>query len=229
MTVALCIFTDGRQPLISRTIPSALQSLDGLISEYWIFDDSADPDYQAWLTRTFSEFSLVADSERLGFGGNIRRAWEILSWSCDADYIFHLEDDFTFNRPLNLQALIRTLDRNPHLIQLALRRQSWNEDERAAGGVVEQHPDAYQDCFDDSAEWLEHRLFFTTNPSLYRRPLCAEGWPNVPQSEGIFTHQLLNAGIPNIVPSRIRFGYWGSRSSQPWVTHIGTERIGHGY
>lgn len=40
--------------------------------------------------------------------------------------------------------------------------------------------------------------------------------------EGVFTHQLL-------VDPAVRFGYWGPRASGEWCTHIGHERVGHGY
>lgn len=141
-----------------------------------------------------------------------------------ADYIFHLEDDFTFNQFIDVSTLAGILGRNPHLAQIALRRQPWNEQERAAGGVVEQYPDAYKDCEDEFGnKWLEHRLFFTSNPSLYRRQLIVEHeWPDVQHSEGIFTHTLLK-------DPDVRFAFYGARSTPPLVEHIGVTRVGSGY
>jgi hypothetical protein len=129
--------------------------------------------------------------------------------------VFHLEDDFTFNRPVDLGAMAASSIENPNLVQLALRRQPWNDEERAAGGIVEQHPDDYdRPLRPHGHEWLEHRRFFTTNPSLYRRSLCALGWPDVEQSEGHFTHQLTRP--------RRALRVLGPRHSGEWVTHIGT-------
>lgn len=224
MTVTLLVMTDGRRSCISRTIPSALTHLHGPITSYIICDDSADSDYQRWLNYTFPEFDIVGGNERVGFGGNIRRAWEYIIENCATDWVFHVEDDFTFNRDIELQPMIDVLEHNPHLVQLVLRRQPWNEEERMAGGIVEQHPDAYVDRHDDLGnDWLEHRLFYSTNPSLYRSALCYEPWPDVDHSEGIFTYQLL-AKDPNI-----RFGFWGSRQSGEAVCHIGLKRVGSGY
>lgn len=227
--ITLAVFTDGRRDCIAQAIPSALENLRGPISQFIIFDDSADPAYQDYLLDQFPGFDLVCGPMRLGFGGNIGRAWNHLLIETSNPYVFHLEDDFTFNRTIHLEQMIDVLDSHPYLMQLALRRQPWNNLEREAGGIVEQFPNAYEDCFDSHFEWLEHRLFFTTNPSLYRLSLCSETWPDIPQSEGMFTHELLGRGIPTIAPSDIRFGFWGPRSSGEMVTHIGAERMGKGY
>ena len=69
--------------------------------------------------------------------------------------------------------------------------------------------------------FLEHDLFFTTNPSLYRRSLLDNQWPEGPQSEGRFTGWMRDLGY--------RFAYLGEGSDPPWVHHIGDERAGKDY
>lgn len=225
MTIALLVITDGRKDCITRTIPSALEQLDDrLVTERWIYDDSGDSAHRAWLADTFPRFQLVwHPAGRQGFGGAIREAWHILRARSNEPFVFHLEDDFTFNRTVDLPAMLGVLVDHPHLVQLALRRQPWNPQECAAGGIVEQHPHDYIDRTDGTNHWLEHRRFFTTNPSLYRRSLCHEGWPDVEHSEGHFGIDLL-AKHPDW-----RFGFWGARDSGEWVTHIGHQRNGTGY
>lgn len=223
MTIVLLVMTDGRMECIARTIPAALEHLHGPITQRIIFDDSNDSEYRRWLTDQFPSFEMMYNpAGRQGFGGAIRTAWERLSLASTDGFVFHLEDDFVFRRHVDLEGMMRVLEDRPHLVQLALRRQPWNDDERAAGGIVEQHPNDYADCFDDDYAWLEHRRFFTTNPSLYRRSLCAEGWPDGQQSEGMFTHRLLT-------DPALRFGFWGDRGSGEWCEHIGYERTGVGY
>lgn len=222
-TIVLLVITDGRRECISQAIPSALANLHGPITRKVIFDDSGDPHHRDWLGDTFPTFELIYHPEgRQGFGGAIRCAWSHLA-SGSEQYVLHNEDDFTYNQPVDLAAMMSTLDDHRHLIQLALRRQPWNEHERQAGGIVEQHPTAYTDCFGEHGAWLEHRLFFTTNPSLYRRSLCWSTWPEGADSEGHFTHQILQAD-PDA-----RFGFWGARDSGEAVEHIGHERVGVGY
>lgn len=222
--IALLVMTDGRRDCIEPTLASASTNLSGSITERWIHDDSGDLDYADWLDDTFPGWRIIHTPGRSGFAGAIRSAWSSLLGSSTADHVFHLEDDFTFNRPVELDDLARTLDRQPHLVQLAFRRQPWNRQERRAGGIVEMHPDDYTERSDGEAVWLEHRRNFTTNPSLYRRSLIADhDWPEGAESEGRFGIDLM-AEHPDW-----RFAYWGSRDSGEWVTHIGHQRIGTGY
>jgi hypothetical protein len=221
--IGLCVITDGRRECIARTIPSALASLKGPITYQVIIDDSADWDYGVWLRAMFPTFDVVHSVRRQGFGGAIRTAWAHLSHR-DERFIVHIEDDFTFERPVDLLAMAEILDWYPHLAQLVLRRQPWNAQEKAAGGIVEQHPDDYVDCSDGDHHWLEHRRFFSTNPCLYRMDLCRRyAWPTGAESEGRFTHWLLEDD------PGVRFAFWGKRTDSPWVTHIGDHRNGNGY
>lgn len=221
--IALVVFTDGRDHVYA-TIPSALDHLHGPISTKIIYDDSGDQANRARLVTAFPEFAVLSHAEgRQGFGGAIRHVWQYLVRRCSDEFIFHLEDDFLFRQYVDLAGMAAVLRERPALAQLALRRQPWNAEERAAGGIVELDPAAYVDCFDGEHDWLEHRKFFTTNPSLYRRTLCAQTWPEDPHSEGKF-------GIDLRQRSELtRFGYWGTRNSGEWVEHIGLERVGTGY
>jgi hypothetical protein len=217
----LLVMTDGRLDCIEQTIESARENLLGQVTYKVIHDDTGDEAHRDYLRGAFPDFEVIGQPTRQGFGGAIRSAWAHLLRRNER-FIFHLEDDFTFNEPLPLYMMERVLDRNPGLVQLALRRQPWNDAERAAGGIVEQHPDDYLDCSDGISEWLEHRRFFTTNPSLYRTTLTAKGWPEGDHSEGLF-------GIKLCESPATRFGYWGRRTDPPKVHHIGEHRAGTGY
>ena len=222
MSVALVVFTDGRDTLLEQTITSAEERLEGPIVERWIHDDTGDDVHRAWIEAQWPSYRQIGGGPRRGFGGAIRHTWARLVVGSKAEHVFHLEDDFIFRRSVDLAAMAAVLDDHHHLVQLALRRQPWNDAERAAGGIVEQHPDDYLEISDAANTWLEHRRFFTTNPSLYRRSLCRLGWPNVAQSEGVFTHQLT-------IDPAVRFGYWGDRGSGEAVEHLGHVRAGAGY
>ena len=230
MSVALLIITDGRDEYLDRTVASAAEHLVGRVDERWMFDDTGDETYRAKLAARHPTFTHIHGGRRQGFGGAIRSAWMQLTARSKAQHVFHLEADFTFNRGVDLPAMVDVLDDNPHLVQLALRRQPWNGEEHAAGGIVEQHPEAYHDRTDQAGrQWLQHRLFFTTNPCLYRATLCSYGWPSGPQSEGHFGQTLLRSGSPEVSASLVHFGFWGGRDSGPAVEHIGHTRAGTGY
>lgn len=228
--ITLLVMTDGRDNCLDLCIASARKYLSGRIDEWWMHDDTGDDTYRARLAARYPQFTHINGGQRRGFDGAINNAWRLLGEGSQARHVFHLEQDFIFRRAVDLDAVADVLRERPYLAQMALRRQPWNDAERAAGGVVEANPASYAECHDQAGrEWLQHRLFWTTNPSLYRLNLCRGGWCLGPRSEGMFTHRLLAEGTPEVPGYRVRFGYWGARESGEWVEHIGTERAGTGY
>lgn len=222
MSIVLLVMTDGRRDCIGRTLASLEENVSGPIDRRIIHDDSGDRGYRAWLAETFPGFAVIGGGTRAGFGAAIDRAWALISHLPER-WVFHVEDDFLFDRAVDLAELAAVLDANPDLVQLALRRQAWSHAEQVAGGIVEQHPADYSDHVDEAGRrWLEHRRFFTTNPTLYRRALCTLGWPHGRDSEGRFSRRLFT-------DPQWRSGFWGARDSGPWVTHIGHQRVGMGY
>lgn len=221
MTAALVVFTDGRHDCLDRTLASFDEMVTGPITRRMIVNDSPSPLDQDHLDDKYGDrYTIHHAPARRGFGGTIAYAWRHVP---DAvRFVFSTEDDFLFKRPVDLTSMMHVLDSRPHVAQLALRRQAWNADERAAGGVIELNPTAYVEHSSQDGAWLQHRLFWTTNPSLFRRELCDTGWPETEHSEGVFTHRLIE-------DTELRFGYWGARDSGEWVEHIGLERVGQGY
>ena len=221
MSITLLVITDGRGDCLGRTLASARTHLHGPITRRVMIDDSADTAYGVHLDQVHGHsFEIIHHDRRRGFGGAIASGWSTLAVE---PWVFHLEDDFTFNRHVDLNAMARVLAAHPNLVQLALRRQPVNDAEAAAGGVVEMWPDEYTEATDGAGHhWLEHRLFFTTNPSLYRRSLTTAGWPTGEGSEQAFTDRVL-------ANDQLRCAFWGRRTDRPWVHHHGDHRVGTGY
>jgi hypothetical protein len=192
-----------------------------------VIDDSADTHYWRTVDRVMAETGFDGvhrkHMTRLGFGRSIADAWSLVA--PDVEFIFGLEDDFVFEQRVDLSGMACVLANHPEVVQVVLLRQPWNEEERAAGGIMQCHPDDFVEHVDADLllAWCEHRRFFSTNPSLYRRSLIDEGWPDVEHSEGVFTHQLL-AKYPDS-----KFAFWGRKDDPPRVTHIGEHRVGTGY
>lgn len=207
MSIALLFITD-RPVYAERTLASLGEMCPAIFSHRIVVDDEA---------------------HELGFAGAIAEGWRRVL-ETDAEHILHLEDDFTFTQPVPLRAMRDVLDALPRVAQLALKRQPWNEAEREAGGIIEQHFDDYEETTVEQVwgngyrvSWpvTLHRRFFTTNPSLYRREIVERGWPQESHSEGIFSLGLL--------ADNYRFGFWGAKADPPRVHHIGEERAGVGY
>lgn len=191
MSLCLMVIDDGREDYLERCLASHVPDAAFTVKV-------SDPDHV------------------LGFAGAIQRGWEQVL-ATGAEWVFHLESDFTLDERVPLQRMIALLEALPHLAQVSLKRQAVNEREKAAGGIVEADPDD----FTDRDGWTEHRRYFTTNPSVYSTRLCERGWPQQAHSEGVFTHQVL--------ADDLSFAIWGQKSDPPKVTHIGERRTGTGY
>lgn len=189
------------------------------IAVAWISDriDLYLPRAQASFNETigFNGDQMIFDDRdhRHGLAGNARRAWE---WALDtgSDYLLHLEEDFLFHEPVSLRSMQLVLDVNPHLAQVVLKRQPWNDQEAAAGGIVEMNPDAYTERHWGALTWAEHDIIFSLNPCLIPRRVLELGWPDGNEAE--FTQTCLANGY--------RFAFYGGKFDPPRVLHVGAQR-----
>lgn len=198
MSVALLLISDGRLDYLEQTrasIALSVPPVDHLVH----VDDSA---------------------HELGFAGAVAEGWRRVL-ATDARWVLHVEQDFVFNRGVPLAAMTAALDAHPHLVQIALLRQPWNEEEARAGGIVQLHPDDYQPVVAPQGRWLEHRRHVTTNPAVWPRWVIERGWPETEQSEGRFGLELF------ATDPALRAAYWGE--GEEWVRHLGDDRAGWGY
>lgn len=223
--VLVLIFTDGREGLIERTIQSFENLLVGFKeASKMIIDDSGDPRNAKKLWNLFhNRYQISHHSHRLGFAGSIADAWNHLHYiETPIDYIFHLEDDFVLQRKTRMEDMIKILDSDQTIAQVAMVRQAWNSQEKAAGGLIQASPGHFHQREAAGIPWIEHRRFFTTNPCLYPAELTEIGWPNDEHSEGKFSIKLVNE-------LGYRFAMLGKLDDPPLVMHIGEQRIGGGY
>ena len=238
MRYLLVVLTHGDKATLSDTLDSFAEHVQPAESEAAIVFDSAEQ-FEHDRTRLRSLAPLLRSTRGpLGFCGATRLAWGIAAESSRFDYVFWLEHDFVFIRPVDLREPKFVLDQNPQLAQMQFMRDATNPDEAAAGGLFESRRGQYwpHSAFFDRFKgdpgkldtphemyeqaWLEHRSYLTTNPSLMRREFMAtHPWPAYPdQCEGRFGIDLAQAGFT--------FGVWGS--GEPWVKHVGV-RSGFGY
>lgn len=209
--VSLVIITDGRQACISETVPSMNKNLDYKFYEKIIINDSADIRYHQYLMSNYPDFRIVSHETRRGLAGAVQSAWA--SVSPNSDYVFHLEDDFLFNKQIIIEDLISLLESNPHLVQMALVRAPVNPPEEEVGGFVFQHLADYS----QKNKFFEHGRLFTLNPCLYPMSTVQMGWPDH-GGESEFTSKV------HSINNDYRFGFYGDIHDKPLVTHIGGRR-----
>lgn len=218
------LMVNGRRSYLERTLPGLRRLLEHeLVDALVVHDDSADLAFREWLWAELDDVDVhqrFATTERAGYGGAMASAWAAAR-ATGNPLVFWLEEDFVLD-DVPLEQMAELLEARPELVQVVLKRQAWYRRERKAGGLLERFDAGWRDV-DDPYPHVEHRLFFSVNPTLFRSELLDRPWPRTPGSEATFGRELLQAE-----PHRL-FALWGSSSSSPAVEHIGEERAGHGY
>lgn len=198
----LLVITDGRKDLLKRTLKSAEENLPQFEKKI-IINDCQDPSFRLYLN-TLYDYEVYHNYEKLGFCGAIQRGWDVLPVT---DYVFHLEEDFIFNEPVDIEKMKSILDGN--ICQVSLKRQKWGDEIQ---GFIEDNPQDYEQM----DGYVRHRNFFTTNPSLYKYDLTKLGFPQTKRSEFEFSKKVFNLGFYSAI--------LGDKFDPPRVEHIGVEQ-----
>ena len=195
MTITVVVVSDGRYHYLERCLETLDLLTGSIVRRVLVVDgEQIPPVVSGWET--------YAHGQRIGLAATVRHAWALV----DTDYLFHIEEDFTIDRPVDLDNLARHLQADPYLAQICLLRQPWSPEEHAAGGILDLDADAYTRTGD---LWL-HRKCFSLNPCLVPHSIYSRGWPAGNEAEQ--TSRLVAVGY--------RFAYLDGRA----VTHIGERR-----
>lgn len=226
-TVTIVVHSGGdaaaweeRKGYLRRSLASLNEQVRGPIVQRVLYSD--------WGAVFRDELAVIADEQGFyiagdghhGYTGSMRRMWGYLGRRAMGAYVFAAEDDFLYQRQVDLAPMIGVLQERPHLAQLALLREAYYPREFEKGGILGWPPASFTKQHLNGTTWLEHRLFFTANPSLFRRTLTGQQWPNGPSSERLFGDALLK-------DPAARFAFLGE--GQPWISHIGAVKAGASY
>lgn len=225
-TVTLVVHSGGplerweaRSAYLRKSLASLAKHVNGPIVQRVLYSD--------WPAEVRPELDAIAQKHGLyvvgggnkGYTESRRALWSYLSRRAVGSYVFATEDDFLYERDVDLAPMIRALDADRSLLQVALLRDPYpSEVER--GGILGWPADQFTPAGKNGDSRLEHRLFFTANPSLFRRELTEREWPGGTSSERRYGDYLLR-------DTRARFALWGS--GEAWTTHIGKVRAGDVY
>ena len=213
----------ARREYLERTMASLVEHVryDSVVRRvvYSDWPEAITPELTAIAER--HGFYVVGEGN-VGYTPSMQKLWRYLASRRDPfEYVFLAEDDFVYERDVDLAELVEALEENRHLVQVALLRDACYPAERERGGILGHPVEEFTPGVLKGSRWLEHRRFFTTNPTVFRRSLTARPWPTQSHSEAVFG-RLLFADSPTA-----RSALWGE--GEPWVTHIGEVRAGAGY
>lgn len=209
-----------RSAYLRRSLASLNERVSGPIIQRVIYSDWDDR-HRAELDEIAREHGFyIAGDGHHGYTGSMQRMWKYLGRRAQGEYVFATEDDFVYPRPVDLRPMIAALQDEPHLAQIALLRDAFYQDERETGGILGWPEPAFTRIGQNGTSRLEHRLFWTANPSIFSRSITATPWPTGKHSETLFGQALLK-------DERTRFAFWGS--GEEWTKHIGAVRAGTGY
>lgn len=211
----LIVLTDERPGYLQKTINSARERLMGRFDHQLILDDSGYSPFGQWLERTFPEFEIVHNKANIGRMLTMARMWEMVR-GLDFDFVFFLQNDFTFNVPIDVDHMQSVMMHRPKLAQIALMRQPWNAKEKECGGILAKDGGRLYEQMEWSGHfWLEHTVRFTDNPYLARAEISRIPYPQTVTCESDWGNLLHEHGY--------HFAYWGKFLDPPRVEHIGCQ------
>lgn len=223
MDYTLAILTHGKGRTLDQTLASFYDKVKPRPSHVIVHMDGRGGNVPA-LTAAGPGADVHIGSEQKGFCHATGHLWRWAS-QADTEFVFWLEHDFVFLRPVDLDPLADVLRADSKLCQMQLMRTAVSAEEISAGGLFESRLGEYERVTpligDELHHWMRHRSYLTTNPSLMRTAwMAGNQWPDddEPHCEGRFGIDVVNRGF--------YFGVWGC--GEPWVEHIG-HRTGFGY
>ena len=206
---------DARREYLAQSLASLTERVTGNIVQRIVFSDWPDA-----ITRELSHvveqygFYVVGGGHH-GYSEMRHRFFRYLNRKALGEYVFAAEDDFLYERDVDLAPMLDTLRDNPDLRQLALLRGPAFPREFEAGGVLPSLKTPIELVNHRAYPFIRHRDHFTCNPSLFRKSLTETAWPTVASSERAFGDRLLR-------DPQAAFAYWGQ--GEPWIKHLGEVR-----
>ncbi len=221
MKFCILIFSCGRNNYLEATLKSFKENIifpEGSIIHKILIDDMPVDRDLKFLKNTASKYNidqLILNKTNTGISATVQQAWKLIPEGFD--YIWHQEDDFIFNRKIEIEKFVQVLC-NPVIYQIACLRQPWTDREKMYGGIFQSEPAVFKEAHVNDCDIVVHREYFTHNPCLYRAnvPAQIENY-----SEYTFKEYLLKK-------AHGYFAYWGKLTDSPLVHHIGEEKKGVG-
>jgi hypothetical protein len=115
-SVTICVTSCGRLDLLQKTLASFTQFNAG--GKFILSEDSADPEIIKQVRNLFPQIVVLHDEARTGLMKSIDRIYS----KVETDFIFHLEDDWEFDGPVDWLSAIALLNARPEVANINVRK-----------------------------------------------------------------------------------------------------------
>jgi len=219
------ILGNGRKGYLERTVASWEANLLSKPKHQYIFDDSGDTEYRAWLTNKYSNsFNIVFISEQpAGHVEAMKKIFETMR-ELDTEYFLGIEEDWMLFRPLELNEIFKCLESNPNILQMRIPRTIWHSNyhnlDISAGSILLHHLNDPKNQISRHVNnrWFEVRsnfYFWSHNPSVFNKKIFIEDYPQTKSHEYDFGINLLRKHKDAVI------GFWATNPYDAYITHIG--------
>ncbi|RYE55901.1 MAG: glycosyltransferase [Sphingobacteriales bacterium] len=153
---SLVIFTcEKREHLLRKTFDSFSQFNDGVFKQIIL---SIDGPLSTGIIDYIAPDIIIQSHKRQGYVNNIINALKVI----DTEFLFILEDDWSFHRNLNLPEFYNKMEANPEWTEVIFSKTGPLTDEEKFRHL--------------SNDLYEYKYGFSTNPSLIRTSFIKEGF-----------------------------------------------------
>uniref|UniRef100_A0A6C0CJ30 Glycosyltransferase 2-like domain-containing protein n=1 Tax=viral metagenome TaxID=1070528 RepID=A0A6C0CJ30_9ZZZZ len=213
--VTVIFFSTNRLQYLLPTLDSFDRQVDFTnTTTYKILCDDypkdRDPKIFEMIQQRYSIDELILHQKNKGQSETWKELWSKIPK--DTDYVFQMEDDFTFNTSIKITDLIDILKADPYAIQIALKRNVWYPKndfiDKINSGVVG------NEVVLNGTPVIKHQTYFNANPNMCPVWVTQETYPHNPQ-ESVIIHHLVQKD-PKYYSAIL-----GKRDDPPHVTHIG--------
>lgn len=123
--VTFCLTSCGRMDELEKTVDSFIKYNDYPIKNWFIVEDSGDPEQHDILKKLNAEkwdsrFMLFLNNKNIGQNASIDKMYKNVS----TEYIFHCEEDWEFYRGGFIEDSMKVLETQPKVLQVWIRPKS---------------------------------------------------------------------------------------------------------
>jgi hypothetical protein len=218
MKFCVIIINDGRNDYLAETLKSFKENIifpEGSTINKILIDDwplERDEATIKALCKKYKIDKLVLNPENLGVNATVKKVWSLIP--SDVDYVWHQENDFTFLEKINISDLMTVLE-SPVIVQCAIVRQPWFNDEKESGSLMNTRPERWRSGNSSGIDIVMHKDHFTFNPSLYKRKWVQD---ITPFGEYDLRNHLINTN------GALWFSYLGTKEDKHRCFHIGERK-----